>query len=128
MIILTPCLLTDFHIFSVYLIAGTQVVIKLGIYKGLEGIFVKEPSVMSPRASRSQEESVGQTPGRVGPRDGRPAPLSGVLHSKFVEMLPWHREGIFYVGNGGSMQYQVSQPRGRPVGHPLLTLDTPFSQ
>jgi hypothetical protein len=38
----------------------------LEIYNELEGIFVKESSVVSPWAFRSQEKSVDQTPDRVG--------------------------------------------------------------
>jgi hypothetical protein len=40
--------------------------------QGIRGDFLKDPSVMSPRASTSLVESVGQTPGRVGLGGGPP--------------------------------------------------------
>jgi hypothetical protein len=90
MTMLTPCLLTELHDFSVYSLQELR--LEYWIFSRVKWeIIYQVPKVVPPRASKGPEEGMGQDLGPVGlvgdrpaPPYGRPAPLFYRISSNLV--------------------------------------------
>jgi hypothetical protein len=64
-IMLTTCVLTEFHGFSVFFIAGTRIVI-WSFSRDQRERFHQKPNDLPPRTCTTQEEHVDRTPDQIG--------------------------------------------------------------
>jgi hypothetical protein len=72
--ILTPCLLTEFHSFSVYSLQEPG--LEYWSFSRVKwGIIYQVPKDVTPRASTGPKEGMGQDQGPMGLLGGRPTPL-----------------------------------------------------